>query len=81
MGASVFHDRGGYKIKLLLLHRQSAGEFLDHKEVDVEPKKYECHHSENDDFIESIRSLENHQYHHHDGPDPYEGSDFFSISP
>jgi hypothetical protein len=51
------------------LDLQSTREFFINKEISVYPKKEACHQDKNNNFIKSICSLKNHQYHHNHRPD------------
>lgn len=49
----------------LFFDLQSTREFFIDKKISIEPKKDTCHHEKNNNFIESLSSLDQHQDHHH----------------
>lgn len=62
---------------IILFHRESARQLLDHEEIIVDAEEHECHEREDDDLIDPIRPLDQDEDHHDDRSDPYETPCFF----
>jgi len=50
---------------IILFERQSARQFFYNEKIIVNAKENKCHDRKNNNFVQSIRSLNQNKYHHY----------------
>ncbi len=66
------------KFLIIFFEGETTWKFLDDEEIIIYTEENERHDREDDDLVQSVRSLDQNENHHDNRPDPYESPDFFS---